>query len=215
MRSCLIIYNLVNESYHKAMTNPYQQVQFLTSAAKLSQLPADTGMEVAFAGRSNAGKSSTLNALCQQKGLAKTSKTPGRTQLINLFELDDQRRLVDLPGYGYAKVNLAVKKSWQATLSAYLEKRQCLKGLILIMDIRHPLKEYDCATLEWAVEAGLPVHILLNKADKLKCGAAKNVLLDVQKQLPNIDNLTIQLFSATKKIAVDELIQQLNQWYGL
>ncbi len=193
--------------------NRYQNVEFLISAAKLSQLPEDAGYEVAFAGRSNAGKSSTLNALCCQKSLAKISKTPGRTQLINVFEYDEQRRLIDLPGYGYAKVSVAIKERWQKTLNLYLEKRECLQGVVLVMDIRHPLKDYDQMLIEWSVASGLQLHILLNKSDKLKRGPAKATLLQVQKELSYYPNCTVQLFSATHKIGMDELDKQLQQWF--
>lgn len=147
--------------------NILHKAQFLKSAAQLSQLPNDNGIEIAFAGRSNAGKSTAINVLTGIKGLAKTSKTPGRTQLINLFAIDDQRRLVDLPGYGYAAVPQAVKERWQQTLSRYLQNRQCLRGLILLMDIRHPLTEFDQHIIQWATSAKLPIYILLTKADKL------------------------------------------------
>ncbi len=195
----------------------YRQAKFLTSAARLSQLPADSGIEVAFAGRSNAGKSSAINTLTQQNSLAKTSKTPGRTQLINLFELDPERRLVDLPGYGYAKVPQAVKQRWQQTLSQYLEQRQCLLGLILLMDIRHPLKDYDVNMLEWASHCELPVHILLTKADKLKRSPALNALQEVRKYLREYynDNISIQLFSSLKRQGLDEAYSVLDEWYGV
>ncbi|RTZ76493.1 MAG: YihA family ribosome biogenesis GTP-binding protein, partial [Gammaproteobacteria bacterium] len=170
------------------MSSPfYRQARFLTSAARLHQCPPDEGYEVAFAGRSNAGKSSAINAICDHKGLTKVSKTPGRTQLINFFELDEQRRLVDLPGYGYAKVSVKVKKAWQENLAEYLEKRRCLKGLILLMDVRHPLKEFDLQMLEWAGHMDLPTHVLLTKADKLKRGPASASLLKVKKTLKTMD----------------------------
>ncbi len=198
------------------MNKIYQQAEFITSAAKLSQLPDDEGFEVAFAGRSNAGKSSALNTITNRKGLAKVSKTPGRTQLINLFRLDDERRLVDLPGYGYAKVAREVKERWQKTLGQYLQHRECLRGLILIMDIRHPLKELDWNMLQWSVDANLPVHILLTKADKLKANAAKNVLSDVRASLKrNGVGATLQLFSSSKKLGVEDVFSILNAWYDI
>lgn len=194
----------------------YQQARFLTSAAKLSQLPADRGFEVAFAGRSNAGKSTALNVLTQQRQLARTSKTPGRTQLINLFELDDDRRLVDLPGYGYAKVPEEMKRQWQETLARYLETRDCLRGLILLMDCRHPLQELDCVMLNWAIESELPTHILLTKADKLKRGAAMSSLQKVRAHLKqHQDSVSVQLFSGLKRTGVDELANVLNTWYEI
>jgi len=192
----------------------YRQVSFLISAAKLNQTPADSGYEVAFAGRSNAGKSSAINVLCDQKSLARTSKTPGRTQLLNFFALDDRHRLVDLPGYGYAKVSVNIKKDWQGSLAQYLEQRQCLRGLILMMDVRHPLKPYDRQMLDWAKHIQLPVHVLLTKADKLKRGPATNSLLKVKKELAEMDaNFSVQLFSSLKRQGIAEAHQVLNRWF--
>lgn len=195
----------------------YQQAKFVTSAAKLSQLPEDVGIEVAFAGRSNAGKSSALNRLTQQTGLARASKTPGRTQLINLFALSENDRLVDLPGYGFAKVSLEIKKRWQQTLAQYLQERQCLKGLVLLSDIRHPLKELDLNLLDWAVAANLPVRLLLSKADKLKSGAQKNTLLKVKKTIgeryPDNERVSVQLFSSLKGTGLELLQNKLNEWF--
>ena len=197
--------------------NPfYRQARFLTSAARLHQCPPDEGFEVAFAGRSNAGKSSAINAICDHKGLTKVSKTPGRTQLINFFELDEQRRLVDLPGYGYAKVSVNVKKAWQESLAEYLEKRRCLKGLILLMDVRHPLKDFDLQMLEWAGRMELPVHVLLTKADKLKHGPASASLLKVKKALKAMDGrFSAQLFSSLKRTGIDEVHRILDNWLAL
>ena len=155
----------------------FNTVEFLISAQTLKQCPDDRGFEVAFAGRSNAGKSSAINTLTRNKGLARTSKTPGRTQLINHFEIEPEKRLVDLPGYGYAKVPKAIKAKWDRNLAEYLQNRNSLSGLVLLMDIRHPLQDYDRQMLNWAAQAGLPVHILLTKADKLKRGPAMNSLL--------------------------------------
>jgi GTP-binding protein len=194
--------------------NPFRIARYLMGAAKLSQLPPDEGFEVALAGRSNAGKSTALNAITDQKSLAKTSKTPGRTQLINLFRLDDERRLTDLPGYGFAKVSKNVKEQWQKTLSTYLQERQCLRAMIVFMDIRHPLKETDKQMINWAVEADLPVHVVLSKADKLKSGARKAALLAANKQLARIsENISSQFFSATHKLSLDELIDTIASWY--
>ncbi len=193
----------------------YRTAQFLTSAPSLAECPAERGAEVAFAGRSNAGKSSAINTLTQNTKLARTSKTPGRTQLINFFALDEQRRLVDLPGYGYAKVPLATKKKWQAHLTEYLYQRQCLRGLILLMDIRHPLQEFDTSMINWAVDAQMPVHILLTKSDKLKRGAAKNTLLAVEKHLIEAqvnDLVTAQCFSSLKAEGLKELEKVLGHW---
>lgn len=197
--------------------NPiYHQARFLTSAARLDQSPPDEGHEVAFAGRSNAGKSSAINALCQQKSLARTSKTPGRTQLLNFFALDEEHRLVDLPGYGYAKVAERIKLQWQAELAAYLEKRQSLRGVILLADVRHPLKEFDLQMLEWSDKMQLPVHILLTKADKLKRGAATSSLLQVKRLLKEMPGEhSVQLFSALKRQGIDQAHAVLDRWLGL
>lgn len=198
------------------LANPYSKAVFIKSAARVDQLPADIGYEVAFAGRSNAGKSSALNCLTNIKNLARTSKTPGRTQLINLFSLDEERRLVDLPGYGYAKVALQVKLEWQKNLAHYLEVRNSLKGLILLMDIRHPLKDLDQMMIDWALNRQLPVHILLTKSDKLSRSDVKNCVLKVRKHYDLAKHLiTVQSFSSLKKDGVDELITQLNQWIEL
>lgn len=196
------------------LINPYAQAIFLKSAAQATQLPADEGYEVAFAGRSNAGKSSALNCLTGIRQLARTSKTPGRTQLINVFTiLDESRRLIDLPGYGYAKVALKVKQDWQKNLAHYLEVRQSLKGLVLLMDIRHPLKDLDQAMVDWAMDRQLPVHILLTKSDKLSRGPTKNTVLQVRKHYELMPGrITVQAFSSLKKEGVDELIAQLNKW---
>lgn len=190
-----------------------QQATFIKSASQVEQCPLDRGLEVAFAGRSNAGKSSALNTLTHAR-LARTSKTPGRTQLINFFALDEQRRLVDLPGYGYAKVPLALKEHWKEHLDAYLTGRESLAGLVLVMDIRHPLSDFDRMMLEWSDVTGLPAHILLSKADKLAYGAAKNVLLKVQtivrKEYGN--RATVQLFSAPKRQGLEEAYEVLETW---
>ena len=191
----------------------YQQASFLQSASTMSTLPPELGFEVAFAGRSNAGKSSTLNRLCQQKSLARTSKTPGRTQLINFFGLPEDKFLVDLPGYGYAKVPERVKKEWQKFIESYLTTRSPLCGLVIVMDIRRPMLEYDLEMLAWTVTRDLPVHIVLNKSDKLKHGQAKTMLLKTQKQLKEINpHYTAQTFSSLKGVGVKELEVQLDSW---
>ncbi|WP_028385451.1 ribosome biogenesis GTP-binding protein YihA/YsxC [Legionella moravica] len=198
------------------LVNLYSKAVFLKSAARVDQLPEDTGYEVAFAGRSNAGKSSALNCLTGIKSLARTSKTPGRTQLINLFSLDEQRRLVDLPGYGYAKVALQVKLEWQKNLAHYLEVRESLKGLILLMDVRHPLKDLDQMMVDWALNRQLPVHILLTKSDKLSRSEVKNTVLKVRKHYDLADHLiSVQSFSSLKKDGIDELVALLNSWFEL
>ncbi|RVU33320.1 YihA family ribosome biogenesis GTP-binding protein [Rheinheimera riviphila] len=199
---------------YKAKFN-YQQTSFLTSAPDITALPPDTGIEVAFAGRSNAGKSSALNTLTRQNGLARTSKTPGRTQLINTFRLADEKRLIDLPGYGFAKVPLAVKEKWQKSLGEYLMKRQSLKGLVVLMDIRHPLKDLDQQLIHWAVESQLSVLLLLTKADKLSPGPRKKTLLEVREaSLAFMGDVTVHTFSSLSKQGLTELEQVLDDWYG-
>ncbi|MBA2779767.1 ribosome biogenesis GTP-binding protein YihA/YsxC [Billgrantia kenyensis] len=195
----------------------YQSARFLISAPTLAKCPADDGAEVAFAGRSNAGKSSAINTLTRQKALARTSRTPGRTQLINFFSLGDDtsRRLVDLPGYGYAKVPEAVKREWQRHLAEYLQGRHSLRGLVLVMDVRHPLTEFDQTLLGWADDQDMPVHILLTKADKLKSGAAKSALQQVRSRLREWEDLvTVQLFSSLKREGIDEASARLDGWLG-
>ena len=194
-------------------SNPFQQATYTLSVHDLPKLPADTGFEAAFAGRSNAGKSSALNALCQQKALARTSKTPGRTQLINFFEVDDQHRLVDLPGYGFAKVPNKVKDHWHRLMEGYFQKRESLRGLVVVMDIRHPFKPQDAQMLDWCTLAGVPAHVLLTKADKLKRGAQNNTLMAAQRHLGDV--ASVQTFSALKRQGVDELIGVLKGWLEL
>ncbi|MGY3114152.1 GTP-binding protein [Pantoea eucalypti] len=192
----------------------YHVTHFVMSAPDIRHLPADTGIEVAFAGRSNAGKSSALNTLTNQKGLARTSKTPGRTQLINLFEVKEGKRLVDLPGYGYAEVPEEMKLKWQRALGEYLQKRQALKGLVILMDIRHPLKDLDRQMINWSVESGIPVLLLLTKADKLASGARKAQLNVVcEAALEFVGDVQVELFSSLKKIGVDKVRQKLDSWF--
>ena len=194
----------------------FQAATFTTSAPSLRQCPDDTGCEVAFAGRSNAGKSSAINTITRIRGLARISKTPGRTQMINFFAVGEGRRLVDLPGYGYAKVPIAMKIQWDKHLAEYLQERNSLGGLILLMDIRHPLQDYDQQMLNWAAQAGLPVHVLLTKSDKLKRGPAKNMLMTVEKRLRDMDParslLSVQTFSSLKKEGLPQLEAQLSHW---
>jgi GTP-binding protein len=197
------------------MRNPYRHAKFLLSAPDLRRAPPDEGAEVALAGRSNAGKSSALNAITEQKALARTSKTPGRTQLLNFYSLDEARRLVDLPGYGYAKVPEATKRRWQQALSRYLEARRSLRGLMLVMDVRQPLMPFDQQLLAWANHAGLPTHVLLTKADKLNRGPAQSTLLQARRQLPALHpGATVQLFSALKREGLEEARRRLNDWLG-
>ncbi|MCK5719033.1 MAG: YihA family ribosome biogenesis GTP-binding protein [Thiomargarita sp.] len=196
-------------------SSPYRQAKYWISAHKISQLPEDIGFEVAFAGRSNAGKSSAINVIADQKKLAYTSKTPGRTQQIIFFELDETRRLVDLPGYGFAKVPMSVKQHWQKTLASYLQIRQSLQGLILMMDIRHPLTEFDQQMLEWCNYVKMPVHILLTKADKISYSKGQLVLKKVSQQLAKSfsEEIGIQLFSALKRKGIETAHQRLNDWF--
>lgn len=199
---------------YKAIFN-YQQTRFLTSAPDIRALPDDSGIEVAFAGRSNAGKSSALNTLTRQNSLARTSKTPGRTQLINTFHLADDKRLIDLPGYGFAKVPLEVKEKWQKSLSEYLIKRKSLKGIVVLMDIRHPLKDLDQQLVHWAVQSGLSVLILLTKADKLSPGPRKKTVLEVREaSLAFMGDVTVEAFSSLNKIGLAELEQVLDRWFS-
>jgi GTP-binding protein len=195
------------------MKNHYQHTRFHLGTPTPRAAPPDAGMEVAFAGRSNAGKSSALNVITNQKMLARTGKTPGRTQHINFFSVDDQRRLVDLPGYGYAKVSKDIKARWQRGIAQYLETRRCLRGVILLMDIRHPLKAFDRQVLAWCRTAGLSAHVLLTKADKLKHAPARAVLLDVRGSLAELHPLaTVQLFSALTPSGAEEARAILDQW---
>jgi len=198
------------------VNSTYFQASFITSAAKLSQSPEDSGYEIAFAGRSNAGKSSAINTLCQQTALARTSRTPGRTQLLNFFRIDDQRRLVDLPGYGYAAVAQDIKADWQGALADYFEKRECLRGVILMMDSRHPLKDYDIQMLEWANHIEIPVHVLLTKVDKLNRKEQVISLERVDAALKEFSlDFSVQLFSSLKRWGVDEAHEKLDQWFEL
>jgi GTP-binding protein len=197
-----------------APTHPlYQGARFLTAAARVDQAPPDAGWEVAFVGRSNAGKSSAINTLCHQKALARTSRTPGRTQLLVFFELDDARRLVDLPGYGYAKVSEAIKREWQAELARYLERRASLAGLVVVMDIRHPLKEFDRQMLAWGVARGLPALALLTKADKLGRGAAAGTLVRVEREVRALGGeVWCETFSAQERVGVGAVQARLDLW---
>ncbi len=201
----------MNEHHSISPEKFYRQARYLLSAHNLKQLPDDRGIEVAFAGRSNAGKSSAINTLTQQKGLARTSKTPGRTQQIVLFGLNEERRIADLPGYGFAKTGRRMREHWQHLLPAYLESRESLRGVILMMDIRHPMKDFDQSMLEWCDHIDMPVHILLTKADKLSRNEAKRTLFKVQGLLSEIHSL--QLFSATNRTGLDELYDLLDEWF--
>lgn len=198
------------------MSSVYQKAYFLLSAAEFNQLPPDIGMEVAIVGRSNSGKSSVLNRITHNKQLARVSKTPGRTQQINIFVIDEKRRIADLPGYGYAKVPNSVKQKWQKTIDTYLHERTSLKGLVLVMDSRHPFKPLDLKLLEYCEYQQLPVHILLNKADKLSKIELAKALNEAKTTLTGYSNsVSFQSFSAFKGIGIEGLLKQLNQWFAL
>jgi GTP-binding protein len=191
----------------------FQNATFYISAHHLSDLPPPVGIEVAFAGRSNAGKSSALNTLANHNRLAYVSKQPGRTQLINFFSLGNDRFLVDLPGYGYAKVPASMRAHWQMTLSKYLSHRSTLNGLVLVMDCRHPLTPLDRQMLDWFAPSGRPIHVLLTKSDKLSRSAANQTLQAVKKELQSTwGNCTIQLFSSLKKQGVEEAETVIGTW---
>ena len=197
------------------MQNSYRKAKFLLSCPSLKGCPDDNGYEVIFAGRSNAGKSSAINTLTEQKKLAKVSRTPGRTQHLVFFELDELRRLVDLPGYGYAKVPDTVKQKWNQNMSEYFDNRNCLKGAILVMDCRHPLKPFDEMMLQWCINNDVDTNILLTKSDKLKKGAASSTKLAVKNTVKDIPNINVQLFSSLKKEGVSELCQYLDKIFEL
>ena len=199
------------------MSNPLNPAQYLLSAHTTRQLPADGGTEVAFAGRSNAGKSSALNALTHRNGLARVSKTPGRTQQLVFFQVQPDRYLVDLPGYGYAKVPQELQAHWQAFIDLYFRTREALRGLVVVMDIRHPLKDSDRQMLGYAVQRGLPAHALLTKADKLGRGQQAQALQAVKKELFSSfgDTVGVQTFSAESKQGVEEARAVVAGWLGL
>jgi GTP-binding protein len=192
----------------------YNSARFLVSASRLEECPPDQGAEVAFAGRSNAGKSSAINSITANGKLARTSKTPGRTRLINFFSLNRENcRMVDLPGYGYARVSRDIKDDWQTHLGHYLNERRCLRGLVLVMDIRHPLTDFDQMMVEWCEHNELPLMILATKSDKLKFGQAKTAMLGIQRKLENyrcVEHLI--MFSATSKKGVDECRDGMTAW---
>lgn len=192
--------------------NHYNKSQFLISAHEVKQLPQDNGIEVAISGCSNVGKSSVLNAITNNFKLAYTSKMPGRTRQINVFTMDENRRLMDLPGYGYARVPASMRQHWGRELHQYFSHRQCLSGLLLIIDIRHPLKVGDQQQLDWSLHENVPIHILLNKADKFSRSAALNTLRQLQREI-NHHLATIQLFSALRRSGVDEARAVLDKWF--
>jgi len=192
----------------------FNSARFLISASRLEECPVDQGAEVAFAGRSNAGKSSAINTITTNGKLARTSKTPGRTRLINFFSLNRENcRLVDLPGYGYARVSRDLKDDWQKHLGHYLNDRRCLRGLVLVMDIRHPLTDFDQMMVQWCDHSKLPLMILCTKADKLKFGQAKTAMMDIAKKLEGVACLEhLVMFSATSKRGLDETQSALTNW---
>lgn len=191
----------------------FNKIIFLRSANALDQCPEDCGREVAIAGRSNAGKSSVINVIANNRKLARTSKSPGRTQMLNFFLVGDNYRLVDLPGYGFAHVPADVKQHWGKLLQAYFEYRQSLAGLVLVMDVRHPLKDFDTQMLSWCRDIGLPVHILLNKADKLSQSAGLKVLDNVVRQYGADKRVSVQLFSAVTHTGVEKVKARLRGWF--
>ncbi|MDQ7017187.1 MAG: ribosome biogenesis GTP-binding protein YihA/YsxC [Gammaproteobacteria bacterium] len=194
------------------MNSAYFSAEFVISANKLSQLPPSLA-EVAFAGRSNAGKSSAINAITRNHKLARTSKTPGRTQLMNYFTVAEEVYLVDLPGYGYAKVPASMRAHWKKTLQVYFAERKPLKGLVVVMDVRLPLTPQDWNMVEWSVQSGVALHILLTKADKLSRNAANAVLFKVRDELEAEGvEATLQLFSSLKKQGVADVHQVLDEW---
>jgi len=197
------------------MNTAYKQTCFVTSVFEVRKLPPEAGAEAAFAGRSNAGKSSAINALCEQKRLAQISKTPGRTRALNFFAVDAERTLVDLPGYGYAQAPAALRGQWKALIEHYLSKRRNLRGLMLVMDIRHPLTDYDWQLLDWCQAQALPLHILLTKADKLSRGAAASTLQKVELSLrARKRDASVQTFSTLKRQGVEQAHEVLDAWLG-
>lgn len=192
----------------------YHRLTFLTGIAQTSQLTNDSGWEVAFAGRSNVGKSSALNALANQRGLARTSKTPGRTQHVNLFALDDQRRIADLPGYGYAAVAQQIQRDWEILLREYIETRRSLRGIVVLMDSRRPFTELDQNMLQWCTQRNHPVHVLLTKADKLGANETRRVRDSIKNELQHYPSVqSFQLFSATSGVGLLELYSALDRWF--
>ncbi|WP_373604439.1 ribosome biogenesis GTP-binding protein YihA/YsxC [Succinivibrio dextrinosolvens] len=194
----------------------FRKTKFVTSAPDISKLPEDLGAEIAIIGRSNSGKSSSINAICDQKNLAKTSRTPGRTRLINLFSVADKRYLVDLPGYGYAQVPENMKRQWQKSMTDYLQQRKCLCGLVVTMDIRTPLRDHDRMIIDWSIASNLPALILLTKCDKFGVNKRKEMVGEVRTALSEFGgNFKIIAFSALKKIGIDETREVLRNWFEL
>jgi len=196
-----------------SQNNPLRGAHYLRSVHEPSQLPPDEAREVAIAGRSNAGKSSAINALCDQKGLARTSKTPGRTQQLVYFQVAPQRFLVDLPGYGFAKVPPSLRDHWKQLIDGYFRSRESLQGLVVVMDIRHPLKEFDRLMLDYGFKRGLSCHALLTKADKLPRGQATKTLLETRRAVG--ETASVQLFSAQDGTGVEEGRALLAAWLAV
>lgn len=197
------------------MATPQDQFRgasFVSGAVDQRGMPTDVGVEVAFAGRSNAGKSSAINALTGFRALARTSKAPGRTREINFFTLGGERRLVDLPGYGFARVPDATKAAWAALVSAYLAERRSLQGVVQLMDVRHPFTPLDRQLIDWCRGAGLPIHIVLTKSDKLGRGQQGSTLAGARREARDWQAVTVQLFSATRRDGVEELALKLLEW---
>ena len=200
----------------KSKVIDFRRTTFVTSAPDISKLPNDVGAEIAIIGRSNSGKSSSINAICDQKTLAKTSRTPGRTRLINIFKVNEGKYLVDLPGYGYAQVPEQMKRQWQKAMTDYLQQRKCLCGLVVTMDIRTPLRDHDRMIIDWSIAANLPCLILLTKADKFGVNKRKEMVGEVKTQLSEFGgNFTIIAFSALSKIGIDETRNVLKNWFTL
>jgi GTP-binding protein len=206
----------VSNDHDRQHTHPFfQRAAFLAAAADLKATPPDQGFEIAFAGRSNAGKSSAINALCHQRALARTSKTPGRTQQLIFFQLDEERRIVDLPGYGFAQVSQAIKRQWQSLMERYLEQRASLQGLVVVMDIRHPLTEIDQRMIGWGIAAELPLLLLLSKADKLKRSHVEHSVRSVRKTLASASvPVEVLAFSAVDRRGLVATQARLGDWLG-
>lgn len=188
------------------------RAHFLKSAPGLADCPPEDCLEIAFVGRSNAGKSSVLNRITGTRDLARVSKTPGRTQLLNFFTADEGGRLVDLPGYGYARASRTKRVLWHREIEAYLSHRRGLRGIVMVMDVRHPFQESDLQLLEWAHASAMPVHVLLNKCDKLKRGKQHNALTDARRRLENDSLASVQLFSATRGEGFAEVVAHVRGW---
>jgi len=191
----------------------YAQAVFLSGAVQRTQFPPDQGTEIAFAGRSNVGKSSAINIITGVRALARTSKTPGRTQQINFFQLDEERRFVDLPGYGYAKVPEKLRRDWAVMVGDYLRDRQSLRGVVLLMDVRRPLTTLDSQLVDWCHAANLPFHVVLTKCDKLSQSIAGTARRETYRRLAALrDGVEVVLFSATRKQGADEVRRYLDRW---